>query len=119
MYERDGRRQAGKSVQVLGTGRTDKKHGYFRALLKTWKAEVQVQVRCENEYQKTQMSEDALAGFFTTYHRHRRHRVGHRRQKTSVRTGTLGRKRCHFHNLACCLLTGRRSDHADRRHSRT
>jgi hypothetical protein len=47
MYEKDGRKKAGKSVQVLGTGRTDKKHGYFRALLKTWKAEVQVQMRRE------------------------------------------------------------------------
>ena len=44
MYEKDGRKKGGKSIQVLGTGRTDKKHGYFRVLLKTWKAEVQVQV---------------------------------------------------------------------------
>ena len=109
----------GKSVHVLGTDRTDKKHGYFRAPLKTWKAEVQVQVRRENEYQKRETSEDALARCFTTYHRHRRHRVGRRRQRTSVRTGTPGRKRCHFRSLACCLSNGRRSDRADRRHSRT
>lgn len=104
--------ERGLSVHALGTSRTDKKHGYFRALLKTRKQ------NCGKRYKK-ETSEDAGSGF-TTYHRHHRHPVGRRRQRTSVRTGSaLDRKHGRFHSPACCLSTGRRSDHVNHRHSRT
>lgn len=80
------------SVHVLGTSRTDKKHGFFRALLRTRKQNCGKRNRRET-------SEDA-GSRFTIYHRHHRHRVGHRRQRTNVRTGSaLGRNPGRFHTL--------------------
>ena len=57
---------------------------------------------------------------FTTYHRHRRHPVGHHGHTTNAHTGNVpSHKRGHSHSLACRFSRGTGTDREDHHRSHT
>lgn len=97
--------------RLLTTTKADKRmDGYFCGLQK---------IRKQNGRQKKKRISGDAGAWFTTYHRHRRHPVAHRRQKTNAHTGNgpsrkNGRSRSHAYHAR-----GPGSDRVDHHRSRT